>query len=81
MERSLNKKVLLQNHLGMALKLGMYPLEIKYYNAYINDDLGLTLTYFMSWSNFVPYAVKWGKKEKVNFSAAVALCETHSKFI
>ena len=36
----------------MILKLGMYHLGLKLYKVYINDDPGLTLTYF---------TFEWGK--------------------
>ena len=45
----------------MILKLGMYPLGLKLYKAYINDDPGLTLTYFTARSNWVICMFEWGK--------------------
>ena len=38
----------------MILKLGMYNWGLKVYKVYINDDPGLTLTYFMARSNGSP---------------------------
>ena len=32
----------------MILKLGMYHLGLKFYKVFVNDDPGLTLTYFMA---------------------------------
>ena len=37
----------------MMLKLGMDHLRHKVYKVYINNDTGLTLTYFMARSNLV----------------------------
>ena len=37
----------------MILKLGMYHWGLKVFKVYINDDPGLTLTYFMARSNWV----------------------------
>ena len=45
----------------MILKLGMYHRGFKRYKAYINDDPGLTLTYFTARSNWVAYTFEWGK--------------------
>ena len=36
-----------------------------------NDDPGLTLTYFMAWSNLVPYAFVWKKGKTMDFSETV----------
>ena len=33
-----------------------------------NDDPGLTLTYFMAMSNFVPDALVWEEGKKIDFS-------------
>ena len=41
----------------MILKLGM---QHQLYIVYINDDPGLTLTYFMARSNLVAYTFEWG---------------------
>ena len=45
----------------MNLKLGMQHRGLKLYKVYINDDPGLTLTYFMPRSNWVAYTFEWGK--------------------
>ena len=45
----------------MILKLGMYHLGLKLYKVHINDDPGLTLTYFMARSNWVTCTFEWGK--------------------
>ena len=45
----------------MILKLGMYHLGIKLYKVYLNDDPGLTLTYFTARSNWVTCTFEWGK--------------------
>ena len=45
----------------MILKLGMLHWGLKLYKVYINDDPGLTLTYFTARSNWVTYTFEWGK--------------------
>ena len=45
----------------MILKLGMKHQGLKLYKVYINDDPGLTLTYFTTRSNSVAYTFEWGK--------------------
>ena len=45
----------------MILKLGMQHQGLKLYKVYINDDPGLTLTYFMARSNWVTCIFEWGK--------------------
>ena len=53
----------LQTKNPMILKLCMQPRGLKLYKVYINDDPGLTLTYFTPRSNLVTYmyTVEWGK--------------------
>ena len=45
----------------MILKLGMQHQRLKIYKLYINDDPGLTLTYFTARSNWVAHTIEWGK--------------------
>ena len=45
----------------MILKLSMQHQGLKLYKIYINDDPGLTLTYFTARSNWVAYTFEWGK--------------------
>ena len=45
----------------MIIKLGMYQLGLKHYKVHINDDPGLTLTYFTARSNWVACTFEWGK--------------------
>ena len=45
----------------MILKRGMSHWGLKLYTVYINDDPGLTLTYFIARSNWVPCTFEWGK--------------------
>ena len=45
----------------MILKLGMKHWGLKFYKVYINDDPGLTLTYFTARSNWVTCMFEWGK--------------------
>ena len=48
----------------MILKLGMQYLELKFYKVYINNNAGLTLTYFTARSNLV---TSMGKSENSEF--------------
>ena len=45
----------------MILKLGLQHQGLKLYKVYINDDPGLTLTYFTARSNLVAHTFEWGK--------------------
>ena len=45
----------------MILKLGLQHQGLKLYKVYINDDPGLTLTYFTARSNLVAYTFEWEK--------------------
>ena len=45
----------------MILKLNMHHWGLKLYKVYINDNPGLTLTYFMVRSNWVTCTFEWGK--------------------
>ena len=51
----------------LVLKLGMY-WGLKFYKVYINDDPGLTLTYFMARSNWVTCTFEWGKSDSKSFN-------------
>ena len=44
----------------MILKLGMQRRGFKFQKNYMNDDHGLTLTYFVARSNLVAYTFEWG---------------------
>ena len=44
----------------MILKLGKQHQGFKLYNVDINDDPGMTLTYFMARFNWVAYTFEWG---------------------
>ena len=48
----------------MILKLGMLHGRLKLYEVYINDDPGLTLTYFTARSNWVTCTFELGKNFK-----------------
>ena len=45
----------------MILKLGMKHQGLKVYKVFINDDPGLTLTYFTARSNWFICTFEWGK--------------------
>ena len=41
------------------MKLDMYHMGLKLYKVYINDDPGMTMTYFTTRSNYDAYAFEW----------------------
>ena len=43
------------------------------FKVYINDDPGLTLTYFTARSNLVPYAFVWEKGKTMDFSETIVV--------
>ena len=45
----------------MILKLGMHHRGLDVYKVYINDNPGMTLTYFMARSNIATYDFEWEK--------------------
>ena len=45
----------------MILKLGMQHWGLEFYKVYINDDPGMTLTYFTARSNLAAYVFGWEK--------------------
>ena len=55
------KKIFSRTKRPLILKLGMQHQWIKLYINYINDEPGLTLTYFMARPNLVAYAFELGK--------------------
>ena len=55
----------------MTLKLGMQHRVHKYYQVYLNDDSGLTLTYFTARSNLVSYAFVWEIVKTIDFSETI----------
>ena len=66
------KNLLLQNQKSYDLETWHVALGTqKLYKIYINDDPGLTLTYFTARSNLVPYAFVWEKGKKMDFSETI----------
>ena len=51
----------------MTLKVGMQRLVLEWYQFYLNDDPGMTLTQFTATSNLVPYAFVWEKGKTIIF--------------
>ena len=47
----------------MTLKLGIQHLVLKHYQICSNDDTGLTMTIFMTWSNLFCNASAWVKAD------------------
>ena len=46
---------------------------LEYYQVCSNDDIGLTLTYFTSRSNFVPCAFVWEVGKTIDFSQTIVV--------
>ena len=59
----------------MTLKLGVQHRVFEYYQVCSNYDTGLTLTYFMAMSNFVPYAFVMEKGKTLDFSETIVVCD------
>ena len=64
----------------MTLKVGMQHRLLEYFQICSNDDAELTLTYFTTRSNLIPYAFVWenGKPRTVrgsDYSPAIVLSE------
>ena len=57
----------------MTLKLGMQHRVLEYNQGCSNDDPGLTLTYFTTRSNLVPYAFVWEKGKTMDFSETIVV--------
>ena len=55
------KNLLLQNQKAYHLETWHVALGLKLYKLYINDDPGLTLTYFTTRSNWVTCTFEWEK--------------------
>ena len=67
------KNLLLQNQKSYDLEIWHVALGLKLYKVYLNDDPGLTLTYFMARSNLVPYAFVWEKGKTMDFSETIVV--------
>ena len=59
----------------MTLKVCMQHQVVKCYQVCSNDDPGLTLTYFMEWSNLVSFAFLWEKVKTMDFSETIVVCD------
>ena len=57
----------------MTLKVCMRHQVLEYYQICPNDDPGLTLIYFTTKSNLVPYAFVWEKVKTMGFSKSIVV--------
>ena len=57
----------------MTLKVDMQHRVLEYYQVCSNDESGLTLTYFIARSNFVPYAFVWEEGKRMDISETVVV--------
>ena len=60
----------------MTLKVGKQHRVLEYYQVHSNDDPGLTLTYFMTRSNLVPYTFVLEKSKTMDFSETIVVYMT-----
>ena len=67
------QNLLLHSKRLMPLKLGMQHRVLEYYQVCLNDDPGLTLTYFTARSNLVPDAFVWEKGKTMDFSETIVV--------
>ena len=67
------KNLLLQNQKSYDLETWYVALGTQALQSYINDDPGLTLTYFTARSNLVPYAFVWEKGKTMDFSETIVV--------
>ena len=57
----------------MTLNLGMHHRVLEYYQVCLNDDPGLTLTYFTATSILVPNSFVWEKGKTMDFSETIVV--------
>ena len=67
------KNLILRNQKADDLETCMQHRLFDYYQIFSNDDPGLTLTYFMARSNFVPYTFVWEKGKTMDFSETIVV--------
>ena len=72
----------------MTSKVLMQHQMLEYYQVTSNDDPMMTLTYFMTRSNLVPYTFAWEKVKTMDFSETivvydikVGICSQLNEFI
>ena len=71
--KNLKKNFFSRTKRSMTLKLRMQHRVHEYYHVCSNDDPGLTVTYFKSRSNLVPYAFAWEKVKR--FFRTIMVCD------
>ena len=67
------KNFLLQNQKSYDLETWHVALRTQALQSYINDDPGLTLTYFTARPNLVPYAFVWEKGKTMDFLETIVV--------
>ena len=67
------KNLLLWNQKADYLESGMQHRVLEYYQVCSNDDPGMTLTYFTTRSNLVPYAFVLEKGKTMDFSETIVV--------
>ena len=67
------KNLLLQNQKADDLESWYVASVLEYYQVCSNDDLKLTMTYFMAKSNLVPYAFVCENNKAMDFSETVVV--------
>ena len=74
------KNLLLKNQKTYDLETWHVALGTQALQSYINDDPGLTLTYFTARSNLVPYAFVWEKGKTMDFLETIVWFETSNRW-
>ena len=67
------KNLLLRNQKAYDLETWYVALGAQVLPSYLNDDPGLTLTYFTGRSNLVPCAFAWEKCKTMDFSETIVV--------
>ena len=57
----------------MTLKLDMRHRVLEYYHVCLNESPVLTLPYFTTRSNLIPYASVWEKVKTMDFSETIVV--------
>ena len=71
------KNFLLRNRKADHLETWYAASGVRVLPNCLNDDPGLTLTYFMARSNLVPYAFVWEKGKTMDFSENIVVYDVN----
>ena len=71
--KNLKKNFFSGTKMPVTLKVGTLHLVLEYFQVYSNDDPEVTLTYFTTRSNLIPYAFVLEKGEIMDFSETIVV--------